>query len=176
MLTSHPCRGAAAILAVGLSLCVLTAGLATATGVLLAVSAERAGAAADAVAHGAEVVLQEGPDRDDLSVALQGGRECGLPGGPGGGGGLGLGGARLCAQTLVAAAAVAAENGASLLELHVGPDLRDRAPGAGAGGLIVLVHVTVPRHLPGLERLCPGTGPPAPGLCSADAWSAAQAR
>ena len=174
MLTRRHCRGAAAVLALGLSLCALIIGLATASGAVLASSAERAGAAADAAAHGAEVVLQTGADRDDLSVALQAGAQCAWPDALGSE--LPFPASLLCPQVVWAAQDLARGNGAELLELHVGPDLRDRAPGAGAGGLIVLVHVAVRRHLPALGRLCAGPLPAASPLCTADAWSAAQAR
>lgn len=160
---------------VGLSLCTLIVGLAAASGVILAVSAERAGAAADAAAHGAEVALQHGPFGDDLSVDLQGGRRCTDPAhdGPDSVDGLAL---IPCRIAWTAAAAMANRNGASLVELHVGPDLRDRAPGAGAGGFIVIAHVIVRRPLPGFASLCAAGHPPNQALCQADAWSGAQGR
>jgi len=163
VLTRRHCRGAAAVLALGLSLCALIIGLATASGAVLASSAERAGAAADAAAHGAEVVLQTGADRDDLSVALQAGAQCAWPDALGSE--LPFPASLLCPQVVWAAQDLARGNGAELLELHVSPDLRDRAPGAGAR-----------RHLPALGRLCAGPLPAASPLCTAYAWSAAQAR
>lgn len=175
MLTRRRCRGAAALLALCLSLCTLTIGLATACGVVLAAGDERAGAAADAAAHGAEVALQAGPFGDALSVDLQAGRSCTDPMhlGPGSVDGMS---AIACANAWLAADGIAATDGASLVELHVGPDLRDRAPGAGAGGFIVLAHVTVRRPLPGLGSLCAEGHPPDPAFCQAEAWSAAQGR
>jgi hypothetical protein len=145
-------------------------------------SQQRAVAAADAAAHAAEVVLAEHPRSAQLSVELQSGESrCVFPEPAGATGPVrpdpSASSGTLFADPCQVAFAVAREesqrNGAQLSFFVVGPDLRDRAPGAGAGRLQVVVRIARPRRLPGSSWLGPLVT--SAGICQVEAESAAEA-
>lgn len=169
MLRRHAGQAGAAALLVTVLMGTLATGGMGAVDAAAAVAAQsRADNAADAVAHAAASLLAADPDRDRLSLAVQAGGACeaGQPVGDD------LGPA--CGRALAAAHQVAAANGAVLLRLSVGPDLRDETPAKGAGRMLTLALVAVPRGLPVWPSHCPRSPGTGPDLCWAEAWSAAQ--
>lgn len=160
--------GAAALLASLLASVLATGGLGAVDAAAAVAASSHAEAAADAVAHGVASLLAGHPDRDRLSLAVQAGEACerGSPPGPSTG--------KACADALALAIRLAAANGAAVMRLSVGPDPRDLRADRGAGRLLTLAEVAVPRGLPVLPGRCPPAPGSQPDLCWAMAWSAAQ--
>lgn len=169
MLSRRGGQAGAAALLVTVLMGVLASGGMGAVDAAAAVAAQsRASNAADAVAHAAASLLAADPDRDRLSLSVQAGAACeaGRP--------VGADVGPACGRALATTRQIAAANGAVLLQLSVGPDLRDETAARGTGRLLTLALVAVPRGLPVWPAHCPrqpGTGP---DLCWAEAWSAAQ--
>jgi len=159
------------VLLVAASAAVLIAGVAAGDAAAVVASGHRAQLAADAVAHAAAGALAGDPDRAGLSIEVQAGRTVCSRTGSGASGGEPL----ACAAAWAAAGQAATASGAVILDLAVGPDLRDMRPGSGPGRLTVLAHVAVARRLiaPGRCRPTPA-GPRPDRLCWAEAWSGAQ--
>ena len=139
------------------------AGVVAVDGTAYATTDAHAQAAADAAAHAAEAAVIANEDVASLSLAAQAGAvSCES-----------LTDSR-CAEVVDAARSVATMNGGQLVAVRLGPDLRDRKPGVGAGRLTVIVEVAVFRRL-GLPGVRCARSPGATGdLCWAVAWSAAE--
>lgn len=161
--------GAAALLLACFTSVLMTGGIAAVDAGFAAAAQSRAENAADAVAHAAAALLAVDPDRDRLSIAVQGGSPCDsdAPEAEDGGG-------PACARALAEARRLARSNGAAVVRLTVGPDLRDVRADRGAGRLLVLAEVAVRRGLPVLPARCPARPGSQSDLCWVLAWSAAQ--
>ncbi|MFN2451796.1 MAG: hypothetical protein ABR541_05535 [Candidatus Dormibacteria bacterium] len=172
---SGPCRrgedGAVVALVLVMVGALLAAGGAALELGELSASDERAGAAADAVAHAAEVALSQDDYLASISVSAQANRQACLvdaavhaDAGP----------EDECQPTVAAARAAAAANDAELTYLRVGPAITDRLTSQGAGRLTTLVRVAMRRRLTVALPRCPVMPPEQPSVCWAVAWSAAQ--
>ncbi len=128
----------------------------------------RAENAADAVAHAVAALLATDDGRQTLSIAVQGGSSCDTdtPAAPEAG--------PACSRAIAEARRAASDNGAVLLRLTVGPDPRDFRADRGAGGLLTLAAVAVPRHLPILPAYCPARPGSTSDLCWVETQSGAQ--
>jgi hypothetical protein len=153
-----------------------TGGLGAVDAAAAVAAQSRADNAADAVAHAVAGLLAADPDRDALSIAAQAGSGCdgGAHGSAASAGAAEPAAGRACRRALAVARQVVAANHAVLLRLTVGPDLRDLRADRGAGRLLTLALIGVPRGLPVLPSRCPPAPGTGPDLCWAEAWSAAQ--
>jgi Flp pilus assembly protein TadG len=160
--------GAAALLVSLLMGTLMTGGVGAVDAAVAVAAQGHADNAADAVAHAATALLAADPDRDGLSIAVQAGAACDSAEQPDSSMG------PACSRAVAVARQVAGENGAVLLRLTVGPDLRDDRAGRGAGRLLTLAEVAVRRRLPVLPIRCSVSPGDKPDVCWAEAWSAAQ--